>query len=50
MSQAESDDLLETSGSILATIQRRLPWLLLGAILGAIGGFLLFSMKAPIYQ
>ncbi len=53
MSQAESDDLLETSGSssnILATIQRRWPWLLLGAVLGAIGGFLLFSTKAPIYQ
>ncbi len=52
MSEAERDDLPETAGgtNILAMIQRRWPWLLLGAILGAIGGFLLFSTRAPIYQ
>lgn len=52
MSDVERDDLPETDGSanILTMIQRRWPWLLLGAVLGAIGGFLLFSMKAPIYQ
>lgn len=53
VSEAERDDMPETAGSglnVLTMVQRRWPWLLLGAVLGAIGGFLLYSTRAPIYQ